>query len=415
MSDHLLWEKAEAYLHKFCVEIDGRHTGSPGNRAATDFFAGVTSSFGFATETPAFPCLDWWHDGAALTVDGEAFTIFPSPFTLGAEVSGRLTAAETVEQLAAAPLTGHILLMHGELAKEQLMPKNFPFYNPDHHRQLIQLLEAKQPAAIITATGRDVAMVGSQYPFPLFEDGDFNIPSAYMKDVDGARLAERAGQTVSLIIRAERIPATACNVIARKGTGSAQRVVLLAHIDAKMGTPGAIDNAGGVTVMLLLAELLAEYAGELRVEIVAMNGEDYFSNPGEQQFLTLNADRFDEILLGINVDGVGYHKGMVAYSMYDCPDDLTALVGGAFSNSHYFVAGEPWYQGDHSLFLFNQVPALAFTSERMEELMAEVVHTPRDTPDLVDSRKLLALAQALYQFLLQLAQEPHARPNHTGR
>ncbi|MDX1687539.1 MAG: M28 family peptidase [Candidatus Promineifilaceae bacterium] len=408
MSDEPLRAKAEAYLHKLCEEIDGRHAGSPGNRAATDFFADVISSFDFSVDRPQFPCLDWREEGAELTVEGEAFDVFPSPYTLGVGVSGPLVIAETVEQIADATLADKILLMCGEMAQEQMMPKNFPFYNPDHHRHLIQTLEAKRPAAIVAATGRDVEMVGDQYPFPLFEDGDFDIPSVYMKDVDGGRLAARAGRTVSLEIRAERIPTTAGNVIARKGAGFERRVTLLAHIDAKMGTPGAVDNAGGIAVLLLLTELLADYAGDLGVEIVAVNGEDYFSNPGEQQFLAHNAGKFEEIVLGINVDGVGYHKGKIAHSLYNCPDGVAALVQQTFADGAHFVAGVPWYQGDHALFLLNQVPALALTSDMVGELMTEIVHTPRDTPALVDSRKLLALARSLHDLLRQLAQESPA-------
>lgn len=36
-------------------------------------------------------------------------------------------------------------------------------------------------------------MMGALYPFPLFEDGDFDIPSVYMTDVEGERLAAYAG------------------------------------------------------------------------------------------------------------------------------------------------------------------------------------------------------------------------------
>ena len=84
-------------------------------------------------------------------------------------------------------------------------------------------------------------------------------------------------------------------------------------------------------VLLLLAELLADHAGDLGIEVVAMNGEDYYCNPGEQQWLRLNAGRFDGILLGINVDDVGYCKGKVAYSLYDCPPELASSIHKVFS------------------------------------------------------------------------------------
>ena len=69
------------------------------------------------------------------------------------------------------------------------------------------------------------------------------------------------------------------------------------------------------------------------------------------------------------------------------------------------IQGDPWYQGDHGLFLINQIPALAFTSELLMELMAEITHTPKDTPEMVDAAKLVAVAQALRDLLLRLRQQ----------
>lgn len=219
---------------------------------------------------------------------------------------------DTVESLEKAELDNRIVLLYGEIAAHQLMPKNFPFYNPDEHRHIISLLEQKQPLAIITATGRDVEMVGSVYPFPLFEDGDFDIPSVYMKDVDGERLLKHVGDVVTLHSNAQRIPASGMNVVAHKGQNRDKRMVIFAHIDAKKGTPGALDNATGVVVLLLLAELLADYDGSLSVELVAMNGEDYYSTPGHRRYLKQNEGKFDTIQLGINIDGAAYHKGAIA-------------------------------------------------------------------------------------------------------
>jgi len=397
-----LTEKAEAYLYQLCVEIPSRRVGSPGNRAATDLFAAIAASFGFEVETPEFDCIDWQGEGADLTAGGRHFTAFPSPYSRGCRVRAPLVVASTDEQLAAADINGKVLLLRGEAAKEQLMPKNFAFYNPDRHRWIIRLLEERQPWAIITATARDLEMVGSQYPFPLFEDGDFNIPSVYMTDEEGDGLAELAGEEVALESRATRTPATGCNVIARKGAEPHRRVVLFAHIDARMGSPGAGDNASGVTALLLLAELLADYCGSIGVEIVALNGEDYYANPGEMQYLALNEGKFGEIVLGINLDDVGYRRGRVAYSLYGCPDDLTGSIRGVLAGYEEMVEGEAWYQGDHGLFLMNQTPALAFTSEMLAELMAEITHTPKDIPETVNPPKLVQVALALRDLVLWL-------------
>ena len=404
MNSVLLSEKAGTYLRQLCLEIPNRRVGSQGNRAATAFFAERVASFGFETESPAFDCIDWRQEGAHLAAKLASFEILVSPYSLGCHIRAPLLVASTLEELEAAEASNKIILLRGEIAKEQLMPKNFPFYNPDHHKRIIQLLETKKPRAIIAATSRDVVMVGSMYPFPLIEDGDFDIPSVHMTEEAGNRLAGYTGKEVSLESRAGRIPAKGCNVIARKGANLDRRIVLFAHIDARMGTPGASDNASGVIVLLLLSELLAGYSGNLGIEIVAMNGEDYYSNPGEQQYLALNAGRFDEIILGINIDDVGYYRGNVAYSLYDCPVDIASSIHKVFSTHKSLVEGEPWYQGDHGLFLLNQRPALALTSELLTELMAEITHTPKDSPEIVNTTKLVDVAIALRDLLLYLDQ-----------
>lgn len=393
--------RAAALMRHLCVDIHSRRVGSAGNQQATAFFASAAAACGFAVDQPEFDCMDWAEDGVDLAVDGAAFDALASPYSLGCDVHAPLAVACTVEELAQADVAGQVLLLHGALAQEQLMPKNFTFYNPDHHQRIVALLEQKAPAAIIAATGRNPELAGAVYPFPLIEDGDFDIPSVYMTDVEGERLAALAGREVSLVSRARRIPSTGCNVIARRGD-PLRRVVFFAHIDAKAGTPGAIDNGTGVVILLLLAELLADYTGDLGVEIVALNGEDYYAASGEMQWLAMNQGRMDQIVLGVNMDGVGFHRGKTVSSLYNCPAEVEQAIRAELAQRDGLVEGEPWYQSDHSLFVFNGVPALAFTSDHFAELWTEIAHTPRDVPDIVDPARLVEVAEALRALLLRL-------------
>lgn len=402
MPTNLLTKKANAYLKKLCLEITTRRVGTKGNRTATDFFASIGSSFGFEIESPKFDCIDWTQEGAHLSVDGIHFDTHVSSYTLSCHVSAPFVIVSTVKELASAEISNKIILLCGEITREQLMPKDFPFYNPDEHKQIVQLLEAKRPQAIIAATTRNPELAGAVYPFPFIEDGDFDIPSVYMTAEEGNRLAEQAGKEISLQIRAERTPSTGCNVIARKVRNLERRIVLFAHIDAKDNTPGATDNATGIIVLLLLAELLADYSGNLSIEIVALNGEDYYSAPGEKQWLEINGGKFNEILLGINLDGVGYFQGKTAYSLYNCPTNVVNSIHQAFSTHDEMIEGESWYQGDHGLFLMNQRPALAITSERFSYIMTELAHTPKDCPEIVDTEKVVAVAIALRNLVLHL-------------
>jgi aminopeptidase YwaD len=395
-----LTEKANKYLQRLCNQIPNRRVGSEGNRRATTFFAETIKSFGFEVECPEFDCMDWQGEGATILTNGESFSAQVSPYSLGIQAKAPLVTARSAADLEALNISNKILLMRGELTKEQFLPRNFPFFQVEEQQKVIQLLETKKPLAIITATTRNPEMAGALYPFPVFEDGDFDIPSVFITEEQGNQLAKYEGSEISLQIGAQRISARACNVIARKGRNPKERVVLFAHIDAKVGTPGALDNGSGIVTLLLLAELLKDYAGNKSIEIIALNGEDYYSNPGEQLFLQQNEGRFQEIALGINIDGLGYVKGKTAYSLYECPPEITDLVERTFADEESFLPGEPWFQGDHALFVMSQRPALALTSELVGELMMEYVHTEKDTPEIIDPEKVARAALALHQLLI---------------
>jgi aminopeptidase YwaD len=299
-------------------------------------------------------------------------------------------------------MAGNVLFMHGDLTTEQLMPKNFPFYNPEHHRSIYQLLEARQPAAIIAATGRNPELAGGVYPFPLIEDGDFSIPVAHMTDVEGARLLGYEEPVVALKMDATRTPARGCNVIGRAGLPAPSRVVVCAHIDAKDGTPGAIDNGSGVVVLLLLAQLLAGSEGSLGIELLAINGEDYYSAPGEVTYLQVRKDELDQVQLAINLDGAGYIEGATEYSLYECPESLRSVIHSTFSDWDELAEGGQWYQSDHTIFVQNGRPAVAITSAEFMRLSAEVTHTPKDKPEIVDPEKLVQIAHAIRALIENL-------------
>ncbi|MGA9140555.1 MAG: hypothetical protein WBZ29_10040 [Methanocella sp.] len=204
---------ARSYLETLCSIKPGRCLGSSGNLTATDFFAKAVKSWGYKVDTTPFPCLDFEGSGALLTCDGRSYEVFASPFTTGCDLTDGLVVVSTVAELQKCRCKGKILLMKGELCAEHLMPRNHPFYNPEHHRKIIALLDKKQPAAIVTATGRNPASMGALYPGPLFEDGDFDIPSAYCTDAIGEEIASSAGRQLRLSIDARRIPSAACNVV----------------------------------------------------------------------------------------------------------------------------------------------------------------------------------------------------------
>jgi len=394
--------KSQRYLKTLCNVRPNRRTGSPGNREATDFFADTIRAYGYEVDATPFECLDYISDGSVLTRGEEVFEVYVSPYSLGCDVLADLIVVSTVEELESTNCEGKILLMRGAICSEQLMPKGFVFYNPEHHRRTIALLESRKPAAIITATERKPEQVGALYPFPLIVDGDFDIPSVYCRDTVGDVLAAMQGALFRLKVKAMRVLSSAANVVARLNVGAAKKVVITAHIDAYEDTPGASDNASGVVVLLLVGEMLSDYGGENCVEIAALNGEDHYSAAGQMDYLKRYGDELGQVLLVANVDDVGYKEGRSSYSFYECPAQLERTAEDVFQRFDGLVRGEPWFSGDHMIFVQSGVPAVAFTSEYMPELMRSVTHTSADTPDIVDCCKLVEVAESLNDLVRSL-------------
>ncbi len=397
-----LIQRIGTHLDRLCNRIADRSTGSPGNRAATAYVRQTLQSMGWQVECPEFRCMDWVGGPVRLRASSAGFRAYAGPYSLPFDGEAPLAQAARLSDLQRKALAGKILLIHGGLAREPLFPKGFVFYNPERHRRIIRLLEEKRPAAIIAATGRRPELVGAIYPFPMFEDGDFDIPSVYVKDTTGAKLLGHVGRPVRLAFAARRIPAQAHNVIATRCGSCPQRVVLTAHVDARKGTPGALDDASGVATLLAVGELLKEYAGRLTVEIAILNGEDYYAASGQMSYCAANENRWSEVRLAVNLDDVGYRVGKNAYSFYECPAPLRLVCEHGFAGHRGLVPGKPWVQGDHTMFVMNGVPAVAFTSDRDDYLMRRYIHTTRDRAALVKPASLAELAFALMECLIQI-------------
>jgi len=136
----VLTEHVTTWMHTLCIDIGSRPVGNLVNRQATDFFAETLRSFGLALETPTFDCLDWESGEVFLEVDDKTFPASVCPFSLPCDAQAELTSASSLEQLEAQTLTGKLVLLHSEVAREQLMPKGFTFYNPEHHRKTVATL-----------------------------------------------------------------------------------------------------------------------------------------------------------------------------------------------------------------------------------------------------------------------------------
>ena len=60
-----------------------------------------------------------------------------------------------------------------------------------------------------------------------------------------------------------------------------------------------------MAALLGVAELLADYDGPYRVELIPMNGEDYYASSGEHLFVAANEGAGMRSLGTVNMDAIG--------------------------------------------------------------------------------------------------------------
>ena len=389
------------HLQALCSVVPDRRPGSVGNRVATDYVASVLRDTQWGVDQPEFDCTDWYTTGGVIDAGGRSIQITPSPYGLGVATAGPIRILSEVSDLARTDLGNSIALLTGDLAAEPLTPKAFPFYGSEKHSRIIAALEEAAPAAVIAVTGKYPALCGALDPFPLVEDGDFAIPTGNVRPEDAGPLLSSEGIEAAVEIRSERRPARARNVIAVRGS-QAPRVTLIAHIDTKPGTPGAVDNAAGVVALLLAADSLAPARIPdlpIAVEILLVNGEDHYGAPGELNWLAANEGRLDDVVLALNIDGAGYKGGRSAYSTYNIDPRLDTHVTAVFSARRSLIPGPDFYQSDHAIFAMQGRPAMAITTELVDEMLETLFHAASDTPDQVDVDLIVDIGDAIAELI----------------
>ena len=193
-------------------------------------------------------------------------------------------------------------------------------------------MEEKTPEAIITVSPNNDHII---------QGGNFDIPCAVVQErkLDAFNNVRKA----KLTIHKERIPTKAHNAIATYGTGQ-NAICFSAHIDTKPATPSALDNASGVSVLLALAESVIGREYPFKIEFAILNGEDYYSTPGETAHM---GGLTPEYSMAVNVDGIGLKDSATSVSFYECPESLENRIMACAGQIGGIERIEPWPIGDH--------------------------------------------------------------------
>ena len=362
-----------------------RPVGSKNNMNILLYLENLTVKMGYDIKKLPFICTTWETDESCLTLNDRRIKIQASPFSQPFEGFGRLVFAKSIEELEKADCQNCILVVGGELVAMPLQPKEYPFYYPDEHRHLIELFERKQPAAIIAATGKH-ALCGLQ-PFPLFEDGNFLIPSAYVPEsmFEELQLNDKDGMAW-VSIQSKNIHQNSYQLVAQKRNKSNKsnhgKIIICAHMDTKYHTQGALDNVVGVAVLICAAARLA--GANYDIDIVPFNSEEYYEASGEVEYLKYISSSQDRVSLVINIDSPCHTGSKIAVSLYNFDDSAKEVVDRLMQTQNEVVYGPEWYAGDHAAFAFRGIPCMVLTSSDLFEGGLDHTHTMRDTLDTVD-------------------------------
>ena len=226
----------------------------------------------------------------------------------------------------------------------------------------------------------------------IIQDGDFNIPCVVVCGKALNNFLHNADRKARLTITAERRPAKAHNVLATYGT-SRDKLCFSAHIDTKPTTPGALDNASGISVLLAFAESFSGKEFPYQIEIVLLNGEDYYSTPGEMAYM---GGLTPEYNLAVNVDGVGLKDSATSVSFYECPKQIEERIMEHAKRIDGIEKIEPWPMGDHMIFAMYGIPTIALTAANIFSLVNTFTHTPDDDMKNID----FAVLSNAVRFLL---------------
>ena len=382
-----------------CGTIGERPTGSQKNRDACSYVGSVLLGLGYEVGYQEFPIGEWTVQETRLTCGGTDLELAANPYSPPCSVTAPLVMAGSLAELEGAAFEGKILLAHGDLTKEWIMPRNFRFYRHEEHCRIVQLIEDGGAAALITVSPR------TDQPVPVIIDGDFPVPSCSVTKTVGEVLAGYAGKPVTLSLATRREPARAANVIARSPAAPGQnRVVLCAHIDTKYYTPGALDNAAGVAVLLHLARTFAKGTpSPVPLEFVFFNGEECYRAPGECAYLDEGRLDPSRVILGINVDGTGLRGHPVGISYYGCSEQVVAAATSALRSRAGIVTADPWPQGDHMIFFMHNVPCMAFSTQAGYPVIDAVIHSRNDTMAVVDTSLLSETVRTIEAIVRDLA------------
>lgn len=293
------------------------------------------------------------------------------------------------------------------------------------HRGALPPLTQDERALAASLKTHIAAIAGREHNIDHYEDLE-----------KAARYIERAlaaqGYTPvpqEFTVRGKRVRNIEATIEAAKP--DADTIVVGAHYDSAIGTPGANDNATGTAAVLELAQLLPDLKGKSgkRIRLVLFVNEEmpYFGTDamGSAQYAKALVARGERVVAMYSLETIGFYSDAPGSQKYPSPfglvlpdrGDFISFVGMLGSRqllqdamrsfrSHTqfptvggvspgFIPGISW--SDHWAFAQQGFQALMITDTA--PFRYPHYHKPTDTPDKVDNEKLARVVKGIERVI----------------
>ncbi|MEM8835200.1 MAG: M20/M25/M40 family metallo-hydrolase [Planctomycetota bacterium] len=213
-------------------------------------------------------------------------------------------------------------------------------------------------------------------------------------------------------------------------TKSDEIIVIGAHYDTVRGSPGANDNASGVSMLLAAARRLSDSELDRTVRIVFFPNEEYPFSTGIQMGSKVYAKHCraqdDNIVAMINVDSVGNFTNKPGSQKYpilalnlprkanfiafggnieNAPlvDTVVAVFQGQTDFPSIGAASDSPHasRGDHAAFWWSGYPAIAMSDT--SEYRDPHYHKPTDRAENLNYNEMARLAEGFIATIIELA------------
>jgi Zn-dependent M28 family amino/carboxypeptidase len=292
--------------------------------------------------------------------------------------------------------------------------------------------KASSPSTLVERLRTDVNALATEIgPRGVFKPG--SMPRA--ADYIAKRFAEHGHTVRRLAYEVGKTNVENIEVELRGSSRPEEIVIIGAHYDTVVSTPGADDNASGVAVLLSLADALVTGRPHARtVRLVAFANEEpaYFQTElmGSRVYARACRGRGDNIVAMVSMDSVGYYSDKPGSQRYPqgLPDakfpshgNFLGLIGNPPSEPLLVRASKAFRAGselpllpitlpehvegagwsDHWSFWREGYPAIMATDTA--HLRNPNYHRPSDQADTLDYTRLASVASGVRRMLLELA------------